>query len=115
MTLLTLQEAATQLRVSVRTVRREIGDGRLVAVQVRGRLLVEPGALQDYIAASRTQAPCPSDAKATAGKFASVQAAASALSNAFRPAPPAGTRRRSKLRCAGDLSSLRLVASTTRS
>jgi excisionase family DNA binding protein len=110
MTLLTLQEAAARCRVSVRTLEREAAEGRLAIVRIRTRRLIEPGELDRYIAASRQ---CQSAARATDGKSESAQALAAALSSAFRPAPPAPTRRRSKLRSAAGSSPLRLVGSTT--
>lgn len=108
--LLTLKEAASRCRVSAKTLLREAADGRLTIVRIRSRQLVEPAELDRYIAASRE---CPSAAKATAGKCESAQALASALSNAFRPAPPAPTRRRSKWLSDAASSPLRLVESTT--
>ena len=49
MTLLTIQEAADRLRVSQRTLRREIADGRLAFVKLRSRVLIEPSELDRYI------------------------------------------------------------------
>ena len=112
MTLLTLPEASARLRVSVRTLEREAAEGRLAIIRIRSRRLIEPAELDRYLAAQRV-APCPSDARETAGRSASAQALASALSNAFRPAPRAPTRRRSRLLSDADSSPLRLVGSTT--
>jgi excisionase family DNA binding protein len=42
--MLTIAQAAQQLRVSPSTIRREIADGRLAAVRVRRRILVSPAA-----------------------------------------------------------------------
>ena len=53
--LLTLAEAAARLRVSARSVRREISDGHLAAVQVRTRLRVSTAELARYIAARETR------------------------------------------------------------
>ena len=110
MTLLTLPEAAARCRVSVRTLEREAAEGRLAIIRIRSRRLIEPAELDRYIAASRE---CPSAAKATAGKCESAQALASALSSAFRPAPPGPTRRRSKWLSDAASSPLQLVESTT--
>jgi excisionase family DNA binding protein len=103
--MLTLSEAATRLRVSPSTVRREIADGRLAAVRVRRRILVSPAAIEQYLAA------CPSAATATAGRSESLQEAVAALSRHFHPAPPAPTRSRSRLRCVdGRSTTLQVVA-----
>lgn len=48
--LLTLAEAAERLRVSVRTLEREVRDGRLTPTIVEGRRFVSPGHLEQYIA-----------------------------------------------------------------
>ncbi len=47
--LLTLDEVAERLNVSVATVRRLIHDGELKAVKVRFQLRVKPSDLDDYI------------------------------------------------------------------
>jgi excisionase family DNA binding protein len=49
-TLLTLEEVAKRLNVSVATVRRLINDGELKAIKVRFQLRVKPSDLEDYIA-----------------------------------------------------------------
>lgn len=43
-----LPEVADRLRCSVKTVRRLIEDGKLVACKNRGRVVVETRALSDY-------------------------------------------------------------------
>ena len=106
--LLTPSAFAAQLQVSARTVRREIADGRLAAVRIRGLLRIEPAEAARYIAAAR-EAACQSGGTATDGKFESLAAAAVALSKHYHPAPPAPTRSRSKLRCSAASSTLRLV------
>ena len=53
--LLTIAETAERLRVSARTVEREIAAGRLACVRIRSRRLVDPADLAAYIAASREQ------------------------------------------------------------
>jgi excisionase family DNA binding protein len=107
-TLLLLREAAAELRVSVRTVEREIADGKLAAVMVRRRRLVARAELDRYIAAQ--EIPCQSVKLASAGRFASASAVARVLSEHCRPAQPEPTRRRSKLWSAASRSTLRLVA-----
>jgi excisionase family DNA binding protein len=47
--LLTLEEVAQRLNVSVATVRRLINDGALKAVRVRFQLRVRPADLDDYV------------------------------------------------------------------
>ena len=47
--LLTLEEVAEILRVSVQTVRRLINDGELKAIKVRGQLRVKQTDLDDYL------------------------------------------------------------------
>ena len=105
--LLTLAEAAARLRVSARSVRREIADGHIAAVQVRTRLRVSTAELARYIAARETR--CQSENTANAGKLESLSEVASALSKHFRAAPPGPTRSRTKLRSGGRRSTLRLV------
>lgn len=51
--LLTLEEVADHLRVSIRTVRREIAAGHIRVIHVRRRPLVQTSELEAYIAASR--------------------------------------------------------------
>lgn len=52
-TLHTLDEVADKLRVSTRTVRREIAAGHIRVIHVRRRPLVQESELEAYIAASR--------------------------------------------------------------
>jgi excisionase family DNA binding protein len=47
--LLTLEDVAKRLNVSVATVRRLINDGALKAVRVRFQLRVRPADLDDYV------------------------------------------------------------------
>ena len=47
--MLTLEEVADNLRVSVQTVRRLIDDGELVGIKVRGQWRVRQKDLDDYI------------------------------------------------------------------
>lgn len=48
-TLLTLEDVAKRLNVSVATVRRLINDGELRAIKVRSQLRVRPSDLNDYL------------------------------------------------------------------
>lgn len=50
MPLLTLAETAHELRVSIRTIEREISDGRLVVTRIRSRPLIDRSDLQAYLA-----------------------------------------------------------------
>lgn len=68
--ILTLQEAAAELRVSRRTLEREAREGRLALVRVRSRRLVARTELDRYIAAQESK--CPSVASANAGRFVSA-------------------------------------------
>lgn len=107
-TLLTLSEAGARLRVSARSVRREIADGHIAAVQVRSRLRISASELARYIASRESR--CQSENTVNAGKLESLSAVAGALSRHFRAAPPGPTRSRSKLRSDVRKSTLRLVA-----
>lgn len=104
--LLTLAEAAERLRVSVKTVRREIADGRLNPVRVRSRILLRQSDLDNYIA-------CQSAGGATAGRSGYHSAVAAALSKHFPPELPEPTRSRSKFRSAARKSTPRLVVVRT--
>jgi excisionase family DNA binding protein len=104
--LMTLPEAAERLRVSVRSVEREIAAGRLALVRVRSRRLIQAAELTRYIAALT---PCQSANEATATKSASASAAVDALSEHFRRAQPSPTPARSKSRLAASGSTLKLV------
>jgi len=53
MPLLTIADAATQLATSRRTVEREIADGKLAVILVRGSRRVAQSDLDDYIAHQR--------------------------------------------------------------
>lgn len=108
MSLLTIAEAADKLRVSVRTLEREALDGRLAIVRVRSRRLVDSAELERYVAA---QTVCQSGGRETAGKYASVLAAARAWKNAYLQVPPAPTRSRSKMRSGASKSRMQLVKS----
>lgn len=106
--MLTLRAAAAQLAVSERTIRREIADGRLLAIRVRGCFRIRPEDLAAYL-----DAQCQSAKSATAGKFDCASAVASALSALYRPAPPRPMHARSKIRSvAGRLTPLRVVGRT---
>ena len=94
---LTLQETASRLRVSVRTVEREIADGKLSAVRVRRRIRISLDALSAYIAVATPK--CQSANDTTVGKSA-FRLIDDALKKHFRPVPPVPTRSRSKLLCA---------------
>ena len=112
MTLLTLQEAAAHLRVSVRTVEREAADGRIAIVRVRRRRMVEPAEIARYVAAQREK-PCQSASTGTDGKFDLGWVADAVLSARSRQEPTKPTRSRSKVRSAARRSTLRLVGSRT--
>ena len=75
--LLSLPEAARLLTISRRTLEREIADGRLAVVEIRGSVRIDETDLQDYIRKSRTikARPCPSENAATAGMSAFSSAA----------------------------------------
>ena len=105
--LLTLEEAGKRLKVSARTVRREIADGRIAAVAVRSSLRITAAELARYIASRESR--CQSENTVNAGKFESLSAVAGALSKHFRAEQPGPTRSRSKLRSGARRSTLRLV------
>lgn len=111
--MLTISDAARELQVSERTIRREIADGRLRAVRLRSLYRIRPEDWQAYLATQ--PAACPSDKSATDGRFASALAAVAALSAHSRPAPPEPTRAPSKIRSAARRSTLRLVTGPPRS
>ena len=106
MHLLTITEAAQRLHVSVRTLEREVADGKLAIVRVRSRRLVDEAELTRYIAAQS----CRYEKSAIAGKSASDWAVAAVLNRLSRQAQPEPTRSRSKFRSAAAKSTLRLVA-----
>jgi len=108
--LLTLSEAAAHLRVSARSVRREIADGHIAAVQIRSRLRISTSELARYIASRESR--CQSENTVNAGKLESLSAVASALSKHYRAALPGPTRSRSKLRSGGRRLTLRLVGTS---
>jgi len=93
----TLPEAAFRLRVSVRTVEREIADGKLTAVRIRRAVRISSIELSTYIA--NTTRKCLSGNDMIDGKSA-FKLADDVLKRHFRPAQPAPTRSRSKLLCA---------------
>lgn len=106
--LLTVREVAERLRVSARTVEREVAAGRLACVRVRSRRLVDEADLAAYISQSRQQeAACPSGDAATGIRSEYVSAVVAALSGLCRPVRSVPTRSRSKLRSG--------VATSTRS
>jgi len=51
--LLTIAEAAAELRVSPRTVEREIGDGKLTVTMIRSRPLIDRSDLAAYLVAQK--------------------------------------------------------------
>lgn len=53
MKLLTVNEAARQLSLSSKSIRRLVADGDLVAYKVRGRILISAAALEELLARSR--------------------------------------------------------------
>ena|ERR1700756_118729 len=91
--LLTLAEVAKRLRVSLRTLEREIAEGKLHAIKLRHRRMIVEADLAAYIAALR----CQCENVRTVGKSESASAVADALKRRFRPAPLELTRSRSKL------------------
>ena len=110
-TLIPLKEAAARCGVSLRTLEREILDGKLAIHRIRSVRLVAPAELERYIAATQESPVCPSARPASAIKSASESAVASVLNAHFRAAQPETTRGRSKLRSAARRSTLRLVGS----
>jgi excisionase family DNA binding protein len=82
--LLTLPAVALQLGISRRTLEREIADGRVPVVMIRGAVRIDEIDLQAYIQQSRIKKtrPCPSENAATAGMSA-FKSAASASSAAL--------------------------------
>lgn len=66
---LTYAAAAELAGVSVRTIKREVADGRLVPVRIRGCVRILASDLQAYLETRRAPA-CPSDVTAKAGKRA---------------------------------------------
>lgn len=107
-TLLTLAEVAKRLSVSIRTLEREVSDGKLTLTRVRSRRLVAPAEVDRYIAAQS----CPSEKSATAGKSAlDLGRIARALSERYRQGQPVTTRGNSKFRSAARRSTLQLVKS----
>lgn len=105
MPLLTITEAAERLHVSVRTLEREVADGRLGIVRVRSRRLVDESELNRYIAAQS----CRYEKSVIAGKSASDWVVAAALNRLSRQAQPAPTRSRSKFRSDAARSTMRLA------
>ncbi|MBI4997818.1 MAG: helix-turn-helix domain-containing protein [Rhodocyclales bacterium] len=82
--LLTIPATAARMGVSRRTVEREIADGRLPVVGVRGARRVDEADLEAYIARSRitNTRPCPSENEEIGGMSA-FRSAASASSAAL--------------------------------
>ena len=75
MPLLTIADAATQLATSRRTVEREIADGKLAVILVRGSRRVAQSDLDDYIAHQRRGEQWQSTSAGTAGTTVSKSAA----------------------------------------
>jgi len=90
--MLTIQEVADRLRVSVRTVEREIAAGKLRAVKVRRLTRILEPELQGYISRACLSANAP-----TTGRSVSASVVDAVLRRLSRPAQPAPTRSRSKL------------------
>lgn len=95
--LLTLPQAAGQLGISRRTLEREIADGRLPVVEIRGAVRIDEADLREYIVAQRkTKArPCPSENAATDGMSAFKSAAresSEALARLLRKRTPSPSR-----------------------
>jgi len=90
--LLTLQEAAARLRVSTRTVKREIAAGRLQSVRIRRLVRVPEASLRVYLATA-----CRSANETTVGKSESALVLDAALRKLSHRAPHVPTRSRSKL------------------
>lgn len=67
---LTYAQAAACVGVSVRTIKREVADGHLVPVRIRGCVRILASDLQTYLQARRIPA-CPSDDTAKDGRLAS--------------------------------------------
>ena len=65
---LTIAEAATRLRVSLRTLKREIAEGAIATVTIRGCVRILAADLDAYLNARRRTHPCPSVATAKAGR-----------------------------------------------
>lgn len=82
---------AERLRVSARTVEREIAAGRLACVRIRSRRLVDEADLAAYIAESR-RVECQSENAAIAGRSELLSLVESALSAHCQPALPEPTR-----------------------
>lgn len=62
--LLALDEAAAKLGgISRRTLEREIADGKIAVVEIRGRVMIDAADVPEYIARSKSlrKPQCPSD------------------------------------------------------
>lgn len=106
----TLAEFAARLRVSIRTLEREIRDGRLSVVRVRSRRLIAAAEQARYIAAAGEEKVCQSEKSASDGKSVSVSEVADlALKRLYREAQPRPTRGNSKLRSGERKSTPRLA------
>lgn len=92
MTVLTLKAAADLFGVSVRTIRREIADGRLVAYRLRRALRIDAAEVARY-----RSTLCLSASEEIGGKSASHSATVDDLNARCRPAPAAATRSTRKL------------------
>ena len=105
----TLAEVADRLRVSVRTLEREIRDGKLSILRVRSRRLVAASELERYISAGEIRT-CQSERSASAGKSVSASEVADlALKRLYREAQPRQTRGNSRLRSGERKSTPRLA------
>lgn len=54
---LNLEQSAERCGVSIFTLRREIEDGRLPAIRIRGRIVVDEKDLEQYLVESKSQRP----------------------------------------------------------
>lgn len=77
MTLLTITAAAERLGVSRRTVEREIADGALAVIEIRGLRRIDANDIDSYLSARKITRvkPCPSENVETLGMSAFRSAA----------------------------------------
>jgi excisionase family DNA binding protein len=95
--LLTMPAAADRLGISRRTLEREIADGRISVVEIRGSVRIDEADLSAYIVQQRkTKArPCPSENVETDGMSAFKSAASAskeALDRLLRKRTPSPTK-----------------------
>ena len=93
---LTVAEAARQLKVSATTLQREMREGKLIGIRVRGCYRIRQSDLDAYI-----EQLCQSASEKTARASSTIKCASniavSALSTLYRPAPLLMTRGKSKI------------------